>query len=281
MHPNERPIIAFLTDFGLDGAVATCKGVMLGICRDAQIIDVAHTIRKYAIRDGAFLLRFALPYVPVGVHVGVVDPGVGTERRPVAIRAGRGDILIGPDNGLLPPAADALGGVIEARELTNRDLWLPVTTSTFHGRDIFAPVAAHLAAGDAQFDAVGPAIPLDDLVRLPEPEASVREGAIDTVVTYVDSFGNLRLAGGPTDLDAAFGTLADGDALLAEFGASADGAPPVREPTAYGTTFGNVPSGASLIYVDSLGNLAMADNQGNLATRLGIGHDRPLRITRA
>ena len=280
MHPSDRPIIAFLTDFGLDGAVATCKGVMLGICRDVQIIDVGHTIRKYAIRDGAFLLRFALPYVPVGVHVGIVDPGVGTERRPVAIRTGRGDILIGPDNGLLPPAADALGGPIEARELTNRDLWLAVTTSTFHGRDIFAPVAAHLAAGDARFDAVGPAIPVADLVRLPEPEPSVREGAIETVVTYVDSFGNLRLAGGRTDLEAAFGTLADGDALMAEFGASAGGAP-VREPTAFGTTFGSVPSGASLVYVDSLGNLAMADNQGSLATRLGVGHDRPLRITRA
>ena len=136
-----RPVLAILTDFGLDGAVAACKGVILGICRDAQIIDVGHSIRKYAISDGAFLLRFALPSVPVGVHIGVVDPGVGTPRRPIGIRTGRGDVLIGPDNGLLLPAADALGGAIEARELTNRDLWLPVTSSTFHGRDIFAPVA--------------------------------------------------------------------------------------------------------------------------------------------
>ena len=254
---------------------------MLGICRDAQIIDVAHTIRKYAIRDGAFLLRFALPYVPVGVHVGVVDPGVGTARRPVAIRAGRGDILIGPDNGLLPPAADALGGLVEARELTNRDLWLPVTTSTFHGRDIFAPVAAHLAAGDAQFDAVGPAIPLDDLVRLPEPEASVGRAPSRPWSPTSTASATCAWREDATDLDAAFGTLADGDALLAEFGASADGAPPSVSRPRYGTTFGSVPSGASLVYVDSLGNLAMADNQGSLATRLGIGHDRPLRITRA
>ena len=147
--PRERPVLAILTDFGLDGAVAACKGVILGICRDAQIIDVGHSIRKYAISDGAFLLRFALPYVPVGFHIGVVDPGVGTPRRPIGIRTGRGDVLIGPDNGLLLPAADALGGAIEARELTNRDLWLPVTSSTFHGRDIFAPVAAHLASGDS------------------------------------------------------------------------------------------------------------------------------------
>lgn len=275
--PAERPVIGFLTDFGLDGAAATCRAVMLSICRDAQIIDIAHTIRKYAIRDGAFLLRFSLPYAPVGVHVGVVDPGVGTGRRPIAIRTGRGDVLVGPDNGLLVPPAEALGGAIEARELANRDLWLPVTTSTFHGRDIFAPVAAHLAAGDAPFEEVGPVVPLDTLVRLPEPEASVSDATIETVVTYVDSFGNIRLAGGRDDLDRAFGAeLTDGLPLLVAFG---DGAGP-REPTRYAATFGAVERGASLVYVDSLGNLAMADNQGNLARRLGIEPDTTVRIDR-
>ena len=277
MRPTERPVIGFLTDFGLDGAAATCRAVMLSICRDAQIVDIAHTIRKYAIRDGAFLLRFSLPYFPVGVHVGVVDPGVGTRRRPIGIRTGRGDVLIGPDNGLLVPAADMLGGMEEARELTNRELWLPATTSTFHGRDIFAPVAAHLAAGDAEFAAIGTAVPTDELVRLPEPDAVTADGAIETVVTYVDSFGNIRLAGGPDELRGAFGELADETPLVAVF----DGPEPVREPTRYGSTFGSVPQGASLVYIDSLGNLAMADNQGNLAARLGIGHDRPVRITRA
>jgi S-adenosylmethionine hydrolase len=276
MTPPERPVIGFLTDFGLDGAAATCRAVMVSICRDAQIIDIAHTLRKYAIRDGAFLLSFALPYAPVGVHVGVVDPGVGTDRRPIAIRTGRGDILIGPDNGLLVPPADALGGAIEARELANRELWLPATTSTFHGRDIFAPVAAHLAAGNATFEAVGPVVPTDDLVRLPQPEASAERGLITTVVTYVDSFGNIRFAGGPSELEAAFGpTPADGTPLVVEIGADAR----VRESTRYATTFGRVPVGASLVYVDSLGNLAMADNQGNLAGRLGIGPDQPVRIS--
>jgi S-adenosylmethionine hydrolase len=277
MTPSERPIITFLTDFGLDGAVATCKGVMLGICREAQIIDVAHSIRKYAIRDGAFLLRFAPPYVPVGVHVGVVDPGVGTARRPIAIRTGRGDVLIGPDNGLLPSAADALGGAVEARELTNRSLWLPVTSSTFHGRDIFAPVAAHLAAGDAAFDDVGDRIEVGELTRLPEPVARATDGAIETVVTYVDSFGNVRLAGGADELAAAFGSLADRTPMAVELG----GPSPIHERASYATTFGAVEPGAALVYVDSLGNLAMADNQGSIATRLGIGHDRPVRITRA
>ena len=278
MSPSERPVITLLTDFGLDGAVATCKGVILGICRDAQIIDVGHTIRKFAIRDGSFLLRFALPYTPVGVHVGVVDPGVGTPRRPIALRTGRGDVLIGPDNGLLPPAADALGGLTEARELTNRDLWRAgATSSTFHGRDIFAPVAAHIAAGDAAFEDVGAPVASESLVRLPEPTAAASEGAIETAVSYVDSFGNVRLAGGADELAAAFGTLDDGDELVADFG----GAQPVREPTRYATTFGSVPVGDSLVYVDSLGNLAMADNQGSIAARLGIGHDRPVRLSRA
>ncbi len=276
MQPTERPVIGFLTDFGLDGAAATCRAVMLSICRDAQIVDIGHTVRKYAIRDGAFLLRFSLPYFPAGVHVGVVDPGVGTARRPIGIRSGRGDVLIGPDNGLLVPAAEALGGIEEARELTNRDLWLPATTSTFHGRDIFAPVTAHLAARDAEFAVVGPVVPNDELIRLPEPGAVAADGAIDTVVTYVDSFGNIRLAGGPEELREAFGAIADETPLVAEFA----GPQPLRESTRYATTFGVAPHGASLVYVDSLGNLAMADNQGNLASRLGIGHDRPVRISR-
>lgn len=274
----ERPIVTLLTDFGTDGAVATCKGVILGICRDAQIVDVAHSVRKFAIRDGAFLLTFALPYTPVGVHVGVVDPGVGTARRPIGIRAVRGDVLIGPDNGLLPPAAEALGGATEARELANRNLWLPsATSSTFHGRDIFSPVAAHLAAGRARFEDVGPAVPLQSLVRLPEPVARVEDGTIETVVTYVDSFGNLRLAGGADELAAAFGDVDEGQALQVEFG----GAQPLLEASRYGATFGSAPQGASLVYVDSVGNLAIADNQGSIATRLGVGHDRPVRITRA
>lgn len=274
----ERPIIGFLTDFGLDGAAATCRAVMLSICRDAQIIDIAHTIRKYAIADGAYLLRFYLPYAPIGVHVAVVDPGVGTARRPIAIKTGRGDVLVGPDNGLLVTPAEALGGPIEARELANRNLWLPATTSTFHGRDIFAPVAAHLAAADAEFEDVGPVVPLDRLVRVPEPNAVVNDAVIETSVTYVDSFGNIRLAGGRDDLVRAFGDdLADGLPLSAEFHRAAGA---TREETRYATTFGAVARGDSLVYVDSLGNVAMADNQGNLAARLGIEPEIAVRIER-
>jgi S-adenosylmethionine hydrolase len=276
MPSTDRPVMGFLTDFGLDGAAATCRAVMLSICRDAQIVDIAHTIRKYAIRDGAFLLRFALPYFPVGVHVGVVDPGVGTERRAIGVRTGRGDILIGPDNGLLLPPAEALGGIEEARELTYRNLWLPVTTSTFHGRDIFAPVAAHLAAGDASFEEVGATLEPDGLVEVPEPAATVRPGTLETVITYVDSFGNARLAGERDALAASLGELRDG--LEVTIAIDADGST-LREDTQFASTFGAVPVGTSLLYIDSLGNLALADNQGNLARRLGIQPDQRVTIT--
>jgi S-adenosylmethionine hydrolase len=279
MTSAERPVIGFLTDFGLDGAAAVCRGVMIGICPDAQVIDISHTVRKYAIDDGARLLVFALPYVPVGVHVGVVDPGVGTPRRPVAIRAARGDVLIGPDNGLLPPAADVLGGPVAARVLENRDLWLPTTSSTFHGRDIFAPVAAHLAAGRATFDRVGPAIEPAELVRLPVPEASVGPGRLETIVTYVDSFGNVRFAGARDELTRALGELDDGAALRVEIAARPDDGALV-ESSRFGTTFGVVPVGASLVYLDSQGVLAMADNQGNVAARLGLAAGQRIVLTR-
>lgn len=264
MPMGERPVISFLTDFGLDGAAATCRGVMLGICHDAQIVDISHTVRKYAIRDGAFIMRTALPFMPIGVHVGVVDPGVGTERRPIAIKTARGDVLIGPDNGLLLPAADALGGPTAARELTNKDIWLPVTTSTFHGRDIFAPVAAHLAAGDAIFETVGDELAVERLVRLPVAEARVAPGKIKTEVTYIDSFGNLRLAGGRAELEAAFGEIGEGAPLRISIGSKPAG------DVAFARNFGHVAVGDTILYVDSTGDLALADNQGNLALRIGV-----------
>jgi hypothetical protein len=275
MHVSQRPIITFLTDFGLDGAAATCRGVMLSICRDAQIVDISHTVRKYAIGDGAFILRAALPFMPIGVHVAVVDPGVGTSRRPIGIRAARGDVLIGPDNGLLIAAADALEGPSGARELANRALWLHATTATFHGRDIFAPVAAHLAAGDVAFEALGPEIPIADLVRLPDARARTAHGLIETEVAYVDSFGNLRLAGTRDDLVSAFRRAADGDRFTVTLAGKAVGeAVLVR-------SFGHVASGETLLYVDSTGDLALADNRADLAARIGAVAGMPVSIEAA
>ncbi len=257
------PVIGFLTDFGFDGAAATCRGVMLSICRDAQIVDISHSIAKYAIGDGAFVLAAAVPFLPVGHHVAVVDPGVGTQRRGIALRARRGDVLVGPDNGLLISAAEALGGIADARVLQNRELWLPQPSSTFHGRDIFAPVAAHLAAGDAPFEAIGRAIDPGDLVRLPATAAEVENGRIRSEVVYVDSFGNLRLAGARADLEAAF---RDNGAAVRVIVAEG---PPLD--ASIGATFGAVAPRGTLLYVDSSGHLALADNQANLAARTGAG----------
>ena len=273
-----RPVITFLTDFG-PAAPAVCRGVMFGIAPDANVIDISHQVTRYAIREGAGTLVFALSHMPVGVHVAVVDPGVGTERLPVALRVVRGDVLIGPDNGLLPPAADTLGGIVEARAIENRALMLPVVTSSFHGRDIFAPVAAHLAMG-TPFESVGPPVDPSLLVRLPVPGAAVHDGGLDTVVTHVLVFGNVTFAGGSADLAAAIGPLVPGRRVRLDAPAHGE-SPAVGETTVWAETFGRVPIGASLLMEDSEGHLALADNQGNAAARLGLGVDRPVRISGA
>jgi S-adenosyl-L-methionine hydrolase (adenosine-forming) len=259
--PMRRPVIGFLSDFGFDGAAATCRAVMLSICPDAQIVDIAHSVPKYAIADGAFVLAAALPYFPIGVHLAVVDPGVGTERRPVALRTQRGDVLVGPDNGLLVPSAEALGSIDAARELTNREWWLPVTSSTFHGRDIFAPVTAHLAAGTAGFDSVGPPIDTATIERLPEAEVRIEDGTLHTEVAYVDTFGNVRLAGTRDEVVAALG--AEGAKVTVTL---AGGAP--REAQ-FVRTFGEVDAAEALFYVDSSGHPALGLRQGNLAAQTG------------
>lgn len=270
-----RPVITFLTDFG-PSAPAVCRGVMFRICPDANIIDVSHQVPRYSIREGARTLVFALPHMPVGIHVAVVDPGVGTERLPVAIRTARGDVLIGPDNGLLIPAAEALGGITGARALEERELMLPVITSSFHGRDIFSPMAAHLANG-VPWERVGPAVPVDKLVRLPSIEPTIGDGVLETQIVHVLIFGNVTLAGTPADLEAAIGPLTPGRPLVIDFPAHA-GQPRAQERTVWHETFGRVPVGSSLLMSDSEGHLSLADNQGDAARRLGLTLDRPALV---
>ena len=273
-----RPVITFLTDFG-PAAPAVCRGVMFRISPDANIIDISHQVPRYSIRDGAGSLLFALPHMPVGTHVGVVDPGVGTERKAIALKVARGDVLIGPDNGLFIPAAEALGGIVEARSIENRDLMLPVITSSFHGRDIFSPVAAHVANG-VSFESVGPTVAIDELVRLPVIEPTIGDGVLETSIVHVLIYGNVTFAGTPADLEAAIGPLTLGQGIVIDFPAVA-GLHAVEERTVWERTFGRVPLGSSLLMSDSEGRLSLADNQGDAARRLGLVLDRPARIRAA
>ena len=275
---TDRPFISFMTDFGVgSSAPAVCRGVILDIAPDARLVDVTHAIRHFALRDGAFLLARSVPYFPVGVHVAVVDPGVGTARRPIGLQVGRGDFLVGPDNGLLAPAAHALGGVVAARALENRALWLPTVSHTFHGRDIFSPVAAHLATG-TPFDMVGPALDPAEMTKLDLPIATPRDGGLDSSVLLIDAFGNCRLAGETSDLVTAFGEVERGrqfDLVLPERG----GRPAERVAVPWVATFGDVPVGSPLLFEDAdYAGPALAINLGSAADVLGLELDTPIRL---
>lgn len=182
-------IITFTTDFGQGPYVAEMKGVALGICPDAVLVDVTHAVPPQDVRYAAFVLRRVVPCFPEGtIHVAVVDPGVGTERRILCFSVA-GRVLIGPDNGVLAWAVDVLdGGNVECRVVENHRLWRPVVSRTFHGRDIMTPVAAHLAAG-APLEEVG--APTYEWVRLPWPVPEVSGEAVRGEIIFVDPFGNL------------------------------------------------------------------------------------------
>jgi S-adenosylmethionine hydrolase len=143
-----RPVVTFLSDFGsADPFVGICHGVIVRTCPDAEVIHLAHGIDAQSVAQGARVLAASIAFLPVGVHLAVVDPGVGSQRRAVVLRSGDGRLFVGPDNGLLVPAAEACGGIELAVEITDPDYMLDAVSRTFHGRDVFAPVAGHLAAG--------------------------------------------------------------------------------------------------------------------------------------
>ncbi len=252
--------LSFLTDYGLeDGFVAACHGVSARIAPHAEIIDVTHLVPPGDVRRGAAVLAQTVPYLPPAVHVAVVDPGVGTARRGVAVAAGD-SVFIGPDNGLLSWAVTAAGGAARAFSLTNRDLWLSQVTPTFHGRDIFMPVAAHLAT-DADLAAAGDEIDVADLVTLPAPERLVRDFTAAGEVLTVDRFGNVQLT--ITGADAAQIGVKPGGTVLVQSGRR-------RLTLPYRETFGAVAAGELVAYTDSAGLVCVAVNGGNAAQRLGL-----------
>jgi S-adenosyl-L-methionine hydrolase (adenosine-forming) len=268
--------ISATTDYGTDdGFVAACVGVIARLAPHARVIDVTHTVPPGDIRRGATVLAHSVHYLPAAVHLAVVDPGVGTSRRGLAIVAGD-STLVGPDNGLLLPAADELGGVSAAYELAEPAYWLPTVSHTFHGRDVFAPVTAHLAAG-ADPAALGPALDVAGLVRLPPPRVDVRPAGLTAEVLTVDRFGNVQLAARTSDLASAgirLGdpvTLTPGDAVTLTPGDPVTPSPGDPDPPAtavVGNTFADVEAGALVVLVDSAGHVAIAVNAGSAAARL-------------
>ena len=262
-----RPV-CFLSDFGLaDDFVGTCKGVMLKIAPGAVVVDLTHEVPGFAVEAGAEILEHATRYMPEdAVYLAVVDPGVGTVRRGLALRTEGGALLVGPDNGLLLPAAEASGGISEAVALTDGRYHLTPVSNTFHGRDVFAPVAAHLAAGVGPSE-LGEALDPSSLVRLDPPDVIAGDGeGVVTRIISVDRFGNARLS-----LAQDESGLEYGDELWVDVG---DGRMSVR----YVETFGSAKAGELMLVPDSHWRLSLAINKGNAAHALALAVGGEVRL---
>jgi S-adenosylmethionine hydrolase len=260
-----------LTDYGLDdGFVAACHGVAARIAPGIRIIDITHLVPPGDVRRGAAVLAQTIPYLPPAVHVAVVDPGVGTARRGIAVQAG-GSILVGPDNGLLSWAAAALGGAQRAHHLSNGELWLHPVAQTFHGRDIFAPVAAHLAAG-TDIASTGSELDPADLVTLPSPTSRVNDREAEGEVLSVDRFGNVQLSIAASDTDQL--GIGFGSQVVVWCGR--------RQLTVpYLETFAAVAPGELVAFTDSAGQISLAVNAGDAAQQLGLPPGAHVRLAAA
>lgn len=244
-----RPIITLTTDFGLeDHYSGTMKGVIFSRCPHAQVVDITHNVPPFSIYSGAYAIDQAASFFPPGaIHVVVVDPGVGTDRKPLLVEFQR-QFLIAPDNGVLSLLL-ARNGIATAREITNRELWLASPSSTFHGRDVFAPVAASLAAGNIQPQNVGPL--LETIERLPDLQpVELKPGLLRGRILSVDRFGNVITNFKPP---AGAFSLTIGKHQIDEFRQSFGGAPP----------------DLVFAYLGSSGYIEAASNRRNAAQTLG------------
>jgi S-adenosyl-L-methionine hydrolase (adenosine-forming) len=266
----EQPVITFLSDYGLqDDFVGVCHGVIAMLCPQARVIDLNHGIPRQDVRAGALSLAGALPYAPVGVHLAVVDPDVGAQRRAVALRLADDRRLVGPDNGLLWLAAEQSGGVVEAVDIAHSPFRLEPVSATFHGRDIFAPVAARLAGGAPLAEAGQPLDPAE-LVRLKLPAPRMEDGWLICHALYVDRYGNVALDAGHDDLEPAGLKLGRPVELQAGSGGA--------HVCPFARTFAEVEGGGLLIYEDAYRRLAVAVSHGDAATRLAVRIDDELRL---
>jgi S-adenosylmethionine hydrolase len=265
--------ISFLSDYGLgDEFVGVVHGVIAGICPQARVIDLGHGVPRQDVQAGALMLERTLPYVPAGVHLAVVDPDVGARRRAIALRTADEDrLLVGPDNGLLIPAAERFGGVAEAVEISASPWRLEPISATFHGRDVFAPVAARLAGG-APLASAGEPLEAGELVALERSRPRLEPDALLAHVVATDSFGNAILDAVHDDLLASGRRL--GDALAARAGGR-------RVRGVVARTFSDVARGQLLVYEDAGGALALAVNGGDAAALLGLRAGDEVRLETA
>jgi S-adenosylmethionine hydrolase len=260
--------VTFLSDFGLqDDFVGTCHGVIKRIAPEAQIIDITHGIPPQQILQGALVLANTVPYMPVGAHLAVVDPGVGGARRPLALRDAEGRFYVGPDNGLLIPAAER-SGIEAAHELANPEYALESISRTFHGRDLFAPAAAHLARG-VPIEELGPPIAVDALVRLDLPQPDIRPDRIVGTVLYVDSFGNIAL--NVTREHVSEVGIVPGTQVEVDLGGE-------RVYAVTARTFADARPGDIMLYEDSYRNMSLAISNGNAAEMLHARAGQSIRI---
>jgi S-adenosylmethionine hydrolase len=267
-----RPIV-FLSDYGLsDEFAGICRAVALRIAPASQVVDLTHSIPPQDVLRGALVLARSVPFLPSdAVVLAVVDPGVGTPRRPVAVETAHGGLMVGPDNGLLSLAWEEQGGPTRVVEIVSEEVVLAPVSATFHGRDIFAPAAAHLAAG-MPLERLGPAVDPGDLVRVVVPSPNVEPGRVDGEVLGVDRFGNVQLSARPDDLHLA--GLGDRPRLeILARGSSTS----VRRAA----TFGEVAPGEFALIVNSSGWLAVVVNRGNAGDELGLVPGDPVSLRAA
>lgn len=266
-----RPI-TFLSDFGYDDEfAAVCKGVILQAVPDAVIVDITHAIAPGDVRAGALALVRSVPYFSPGVHLAVVDPGVGTDRKAVVIETADGRHFVGPDNGVLSPAVAICGGAVSAVVLEPEKWGLGTPSPTFWGRDVFAPATAVVSGGESMFDLGSPVDPAD-LVPLLIPLPQIVEGEAHGVVLWVDRFGNVQTNLTEADLDEL--GVAEGQALFLHHRDRRERLPLVR-------TFAEVDPGRLLAFVDSVGQLAIAVRGANASAELELGEGSPLRLSPA
>jgi S-adenosyl-L-methionine hydrolase (adenosine-forming) len=262
--------VSFMSDFGLDDEfVGVVHGVIAKLSPDSAVIDLTHAIPPGAVRAGALALTRSIQYLPEGVLLAVVDPGVGTSRRALAVETAWG-VFVGPDNGLLSPAVAMMGGGTRIVSIENPDMVIPHPGDTFHGRDVFAPAAAVLAAGEAGVADLGPDIDPNGVMPLMLPLCEVADGHIAGECWWVDRYGNCELNIGPDDMAQA--GMRPGRPISVHVGASA------YEARWLGV-YGEVDEGDLLLHVDSAGLMALAVRSGRADEELNLADGTPVRLS--